>query len=124
MIGASQKEGKIGNIVLKNIIYGSKENARMGLRNGFKGSIFPINPQADEVCGLKSYKSMLEVPTDVDVAVICIPAVAVKKAMEECGSMGVHSVVIITAGFSEGGQDEILTCKGSEGNVQPMSWFG
>jgi len=105
VIGASQTEGKIGNIVLKNIIFGSKENALIGKKNGFKGNIFPINPQAEEVCGLKAYRSLMEVPTDVDMAVICIPARAVKRAIEDCGTRGVHSVVIITAGFSEGGED-------------------
>ncbi|MDP6155080.1 MAG: CoA-binding protein [Candidatus Thermoplasmatota archaeon] len=105
VIGASQAEGKIGNIVLKNIIFGSKDNAQMGVQNGFKGNIFPINPQAEEVCGLKAYGSILDVPTDVDMAVICIPAKAVKRSIEECGTKGVLSVVIITAGFSEGGED-------------------
>ena len=106
VIGASGTKGKIGNIVLNNIIYGSKEKEEKGIVDGFKGNIYPINPGAEEISRLKAYRSVLDVPGDVDMAVICIPARAVKSAIEECGKKGIHSVVIITAGFSEGGDED------------------
>ena len=63
VIGASSEAGKIGNSVMKNLING-----------GYKGQIYPINPSADEIMGLKAYKSVKDVPGDIDVAVFAIPA--------------------------------------------------
>ena len=63
MIGASAEDGKIGNSVMKNLING-----------GYQGEIYPINPKADEILGCKAYKSVKDVPGDVDVAVFAIPA--------------------------------------------------
>jgi acetyltransferase len=103
VIGASAKKGKVGNVVLNNIIYGSEENERNGVVGGFKGDIYPINPKTDEISGLKAYDSIVKVPSEVDMAVICIPPAAVQDAMEDCGKKGIKSVVIITAGFSEMG---------------------
>jgi acetyltransferase len=105
VIGASATKGKVGNIILQNILYGSKSNAEENIVGGFKGQIFPINPQADEISGLRAYKSITQVPSNVDMAVICIPPGGVKEAIEDCGKKGVKSAVIITAGFSETGQD-------------------
>lgn len=105
VIGASAKKGKVGNIVLNNIIYGSKENMEKSVVGGFKGKIYPINPKESEISGLKVYKSMMEIPEKVDAAVICIPPQFVKSAIQECGKSGVRSIVIITAGFSETGKE-------------------
>ncbi|UCE38330.1 MAG: CoA-binding protein [Thermoplasmata archaeon] len=105
VIGASPKKGKVGNIVLNNIIYGSEENEKNGVVGGFKGNIYPINPKADEISGLKVYDSVIKVPSEVDMAVVCIPPKAVKDAIEDCGKKGVKSIVIITAGFSEMGAE-------------------
>ena len=63
VIGASSEEGKIGNSVMKNLING-----------GYQGKIYPINPSADEIMGRKAYKSVKDVPGDIDVAVFAIPA--------------------------------------------------
>ncbi len=103
VIGASPKKGKVGNIVLNNIIYGSDDNEKNGVVAGFKGNIYPINPTADEISGLKAYDSIIKVPSEVDMAVICIPPKAVLDTIEDCGKKGVKSLVIITAGFSEMG---------------------
>ncbi len=104
IIGASAKKGKIGNLVLNNIVYGSGENEKKGVLGGFKGGIFPINPQVDEISGIKAYDSVIKVPSEVDMAIVCIPPEGVKDAIEDCGKKGVKSVVIITAGFSETGE--------------------
>jgi acetyltransferase len=105
VIGASAKKGKVGNVILNNIIYGSEENEKMHVMGGFKGEVFPINPKANDIAGLKVYDSVIKVPSDVDMAVICIPAQHVKGAIEDCGKKGVKSCVIITAGFSEMGDE-------------------
>ncbi len=90
VIGASSTPGKIGYTVLSNLI-----------NQGYKGKIFPINPGAEEILGLKAYPSVLDVPEDIDAAVITIPAKIVIPAVEECGKKGVKGLVIITSGFSE-----------------------
>jgi len=105
LFGASASSVKLGNVILNNIIYGSKENEENGVENGFKGKIYPINPKAPGISGLKAYPSLADVTEEVDMAVICVPPGAVKGVIEECGKKGCLSVVIITAGFSEAGED-------------------
>lgn len=90
IIGASRTPGKIGYEILRNIV---------GF--GFEGKIYPVNPNATEIMGLKAYPSVLDVPDEVDLAVISIPARIVPKVLNECGLKGVKVVVIISSGFSE-----------------------
>jgi acetyl-CoA synthetase (ADP-forming) len=96
VIGASRTPGKIGYVILRNIV-----------AYGYTGKVYPINPYADEILGLKAYPSVLSVPDEIDVAVIAIPAPEVPKAIEECGKKGVKVAVVITAGFSEVGNVEL-----------------
>jgi len=98
IIGASTKELSIGNVITKNL-----------LRYDFKGSIYPINPKADEVRGVKAYKTIFDVPGEVDLAHISIPSKFVPQAVEECGKKGVKFIIINSAGFKEVGPDgEVL----------------
>jgi acetyl coenzyme A synthetase (ADP forming)-like protein len=101
VIGASSEAGKIGNSVMKNLING-----------GYKGQIYPINPSADEIMGLKAYKSVKDVPGDIDVAVFAIPAKFVAAAIAECGEKKIPGAVLIPSGFAEtgnvAGQQEII----------------
>jgi len=92
VIGASRQEGKLGHAVLSNLI-----------DSGFNGPIFPVNPQADEILGLKSYPNVEAIPGPVDLAVITIPARYVLGTVEECGKRGVRVVIVISAGFRETG---------------------
>ncbi len=92
MIGASTDPQKLGYKILENI-----------LKAGFKGKIYPINPKAEEVQGLKAYPSILEVPEDVEFAIFIIPARFVPSTMEQCGEKKVKGAVVITGGFSEAG---------------------
>ena len=92
VIGASREPNKIGHVIVKNFVDG-----------GFAGRIYPINPTADMILGLKSYKSVLDVKERIDSAVIAIPAAAVAPVLEECGKKGIRGVVLITGGFSETG---------------------
>jgi acetyltransferase len=72
---------------------------------GFKGDIYPVNPNIDEISGLKSYGSVLKIPSEVDMAVLCIPPQYINTVIDECGKKDIRSVVIITAGFSEMGKE-------------------
>ena len=94
VIGASGKELHIGNRVIKNL-----------LDFGYTGNIYPINPKADEIRGIKAYKSILEVPGRVDVAHMVIPAKFVPMAVEDCGKKGVKHIIINSGGFSETGPE-------------------
>ncbi|MEM4662147.1 MAG: CoA-binding protein, partial [Desulfurococcaceae archaeon] len=96
VIGASRSPGKIGYVILKNII-----------EYGFKGKIYPINPHASEILGVKAYPSVLSVPEEIDVAVVTITATEVPKAIEECGKKGIKVAVVITSGFAEVGNVEL-----------------
>ncbi|GMT44765.1 MAG: acetyl-CoA synthetase [bacterium] len=103
LIGASVKELSIGNVIIKNL-----------LRYKYAGQIYPINPKADKVRGLKAYKSILDVPGEVDLAHIVIPPPFVPQEVENCGKKGIKTIIINTAGFKEMGvegqalEDEFL----------------
>jgi len=94
VIGASTKALSIGNRVIRNLI-----------DFGFKGDIYPINPKADEVCGLKAYPSILECPDNIDVVHMVIPARFVPQAVDDCGTKGVSHIIINSGGFSETGPE-------------------
>ncbi len=96
VIGASAEEGKIGNSVMKNLING-----------GFAGTIVPIHPKLPEVMGRKAYRSVKEVPGEIDVAVFAIPAPLVAGALKECGEKKIPGAVLIPSGFAETGNLEL-----------------
>nr|MDO8076801.1 acetate--CoA ligase [Candidatus Freyarchaeota archaeon] len=92
VIGASRHEGKVGYDVLKNI------------SSSFCGKIYPINPSAEEILGYRTYKSVLDVNDDIDLAVVVVPAESVLRVAEECGKKKIKCMVVITAGFKESGR--------------------
>ncbi|HPN66317.1 MAG TPA: acetate--CoA ligase family protein [Candidatus Omnitrophota bacterium] len=94
VIGASSKKGKIGHDVLFNL-----------REYGYKGRIYPINPNDAEIMGEKCYPSVLDVKEDIDLAVFAIPAAAVIEAMKECGKKRIGAAIVITAGFKETGPE-------------------
>ncbi len=100
VIGASAENGKIGNSVMKNLING-----------GYQGAIYPIHPSADNILGRKAYKSVKDVPGDIDVAVFAIPAKFVAQALTEVGEKKIPGAVLIPSGFAEtgnvSGQEEL-----------------
>ncbi len=98
IIGASEKEGKIGNILMKNI-----------QTEGDKIKIFPVNPKGGEIEGLEAHTSVLEIAEEVDLAVIAVPAKFVNKVVEECAwrEQPVQNIIIISAGFGESGGEGI-----------------
>lgn len=95
VIGASSEDGKIGNSVMKNLING-----------GYKGKIYPIHPKADDILGYKAYRSVKDVPGDIDVAVFAIPAKFVAQALTEVGEKHIPGAVLIPSGFAETGNVE------------------
>jgi acetyltransferase len=96
VVGASREPTKIGHVILKNII-----------ENGFPSErVFPINPNVDEVLGLKCYPSLKDVPFEVDLAVIVVPASIVPRIVEDCVEKGVKFAAIISSGFKEVGNVE------------------
>ncbi|HMD90607.1 MAG TPA: acetate--CoA ligase family protein [Anaerolineaceae bacterium] len=96
IVGASTKPGKIGYIVVNSLI-----------ESKYGGKIYPINPQADEILGLKCYPSVTDVPGNIDAAVLTIPANLCAEVTEECGKKGVKGLIIITSGFSEVGRRDL-----------------
>ncbi|MBC2743770.1 MAG: acetate--CoA ligase family protein [Desulfosarcina sp.] len=115
VIGASGKELHIGNRVIKNL-----------LDFGYTGGIYPINPKADEIRGVKAYKSILDVPGPVDVAHMVIPAKFVPMAVEDCGKKGVKYIIINSGGFSETGPagEEIEKAFLEKANAYGIRIFG
>ena len=112
VIGASDGEGKIGNSVMKNIING-----------GYQGELYPINPKADEILGKKAYKSVKDVPGEIDVAVFAVPAKFCIAAMEEVGEKGISGAIMIPSGFAEVGEHELqdeLVAVARKNNVRIM----
>ncbi len=96
IVGASRDPKAIGHQCVKNL-----------LDSGYKGKIYPVNPKADEVEGLKCYHSVLDIPDEVDIALIVVPAKLVPAVTEECGKKGVKGLVVIASGFSEVGRKDL-----------------
>jgi len=96
IIGASAKPGKIGHTVVKNLV-----------ESGYEGGIYPVNPTANEICGLPVFKSVLDIPHHVDAAAITVPAKFVMDVTKECGEKGVKGLIVITSGFGEVGDIEL-----------------
>lgn len=94
VIGASTNPTKTGHVLLKNIVV-----------NGFPGKVFPINPNADEIIGLKAYPKILDVPEDIDLVFFLLPGKFISTLFEDCHKKGVKAAVIIAAGFAEVGEE-------------------
>jgi len=107
IIGASRKKNSVGQGVLLSLLNGGVFKSKTNLP--FKGKIYPVNPNAEELLGLKCYKSIVDIPGIVDLAIICVPAKIVPFVIAECAKKKVKGAIIISAGFSEiGGAGEEL----------------
>ncbi|MEZ4568695.1 MAG: CoA-binding protein, partial [Desulfobacterales bacterium] len=94
VIGASSTPGKVGHDIFENI-----------LKGGFKGTLYPVNPSARSVLSVRCYKSIMEIPDPVDLAMIILPPQIAVKTVDDCIEKGVKGIVIVSAGFKEvGGQ--------------------
>jgi len=93
IVGASRQEGKVGYEILANMI-----------EAGYKGELFPVNPKADEIEGLKCYSDLESIPQAPELVLMIVPAKIVPTVMQQCAKVGTKAVVIITAGFKEVGE--------------------
>lgn len=94
IVGASRQKSKVGYEILANII-----------KAGYKGGVFPVNPNTDTIDGLKCYPDLESMPDTPDLVIIIIPAKIVPPVMQQCAKVGVKAVIIITAGFREVGEE-------------------
>ena len=90
VIGASRQPGKVGYDTLKNLI-----------DDNFEGNIYPVNPSAPNILGLKAYKSVGEIEGEIDLALVIVPAELVIDAFKELLAKKVKGAVVISAGFRE-----------------------
>ncbi|NLY38945.1 MAG: acetate--CoA ligase family protein [Firmicutes bacterium] len=72
---------------------------------GYRGELYPVNPKHEDVCGLKCYASVLEIPGKVDLAIISVPAAQTMKVLEECAAKGIKAAIIFSSGFAEVGEE-------------------
>ena len=106
VIGASDEEGSVGYILMKNLT-----------ELGYQGKVYPVNIHKTEILGFKAYKTVNQLPETVDLAVIATPAKTVPDIVEQCGKAGIPGIIIISAGFKEVGpegkalEDKILEIK-------------
>ena len=94
VVGATNKKGHVGYSLMKNLV-----------GSGYEGIVYPVNITRESVYGVKAYKSLSEVPGEVDLAVVATPAATVPGIVDECGKKGVTGVVIISSGFKEAGKE-------------------
>ena len=99
VIGASGTPGKLGYVIVKNIA-----------DSDFTGEVYPVNPKSDEILGYKVYRSVAEIPGNIDLVVTALPTPRLTvEAMEQCASKGVKAVIIESAGFAEiGGEGKVI----------------
>lgn len=93
VIGASRKTDSVGALVLRN------------LRGGFSGPVYPVNPHAESVQALPAFASLRDVPGDVDLAIVVVPAAAIPAVLDDCRDHGVKAVIVLSAGFAETGPE-------------------
>ncbi len=94
VIGASRRQDTIGQALVRNLVTGD-----------FTGRVYVVNPSADAVSGMPAYKTVGDIPGDVDVAIVAVPAEAVQDVVLDCAAKGVHGLVVISSGFAETGEE-------------------
>jgi acetyltransferase len=94
VIGATENPGSVGRTTLWNLI-----------SSPFGGAVFPVNPKRDSVLGIKAYKSVKEIPAEVDLAVIVTQSKLIPGLIKDCGEIGTKAAVVISAGFKEAGEE-------------------
>ncbi|KQV76337.1 CoA-binding protein [Aeromicrobium sp. Root344] len=94
VIGASRRQNSIGQAMVRNLVLGD-----------FSGSVYAVNSQAEAVSGLPAYKTVQDIPGEVDIAIVAVPAESVNDVVLDCAAKGVHGLVVISAGFAEEGPE-------------------
>ncbi|MEN8227554.1 MAG: acetate--CoA ligase family protein [Bacteroidota bacterium] len=93
IIGTNKVKGTVPHDILDNI-----------LKSDFNGIVYPVSPKEKSIKGIKAYKYVVDVPDDVDLAILVFPSSVCHMALEQCGQKGIKSVIIISAGFKEVGE--------------------
>jgi acetyl coenzyme A synthetase (ADP forming)-like protein len=93
VIGASRREDTVGGRILHNLLAG-----------GFGGAVYAVNDHAERVQSLPAYRSVREIPTQVDLAIVVVPAARVVDVARDCAAAGVRALLVISAGFAEAGE--------------------
>ena len=94
VVGASRRQDTIGQALVRNLVTGN-----------FTGRVYAVNPSSEAVSGLPAYPSVNDIPGDVDVAIVAVPAEAVQDVVLDCAAKGVHGLVVISSGFAETGEE-------------------
>ncbi|ODT98042.1 MAG: GNAT family N-acetyltransferase [Pseudonocardia sp. SCN 72-86] len=97
VIGASTDPSKIGHAVLLNL-----------LRGNFGGAVYPVNPDARSVRGVRAYPSVTDIPDEVDLAVVAVPAAGIDEVMDSCLAKGVKALIVVSSGFADAGTDGLV----------------
>lgn len=90
VVGASREPGTIGHEVFRNLV-----------AHGFQGPVYPVNPEATFVSSVRAWRSVLDVPGELDLAILCVPRDQVQRVAEECAVKRVQGLVVLSAGFAE-----------------------
>ncbi|GAA4759398.1 bifunctional GNAT family N-acetyltransferase/acetate--CoA ligase family protein [Nocardioides endophyticus] len=94
VIGASRRQETIGQALVRNLITGD-----------FSGRVYAVNPTSHAVSGLPTYKSVTDIPDEVDVAIVAVPSEYVQDVVLDCAAKGVHGLIVVSAGFAETGEE-------------------
>ena len=94
VIGASRRQDTIGQALVRNLVLGD-----------FTGRVYAVNPAPTRSPGMPAYQSVGDIPDDVDLAIVAVPADAVQDVVLDCAAKGVHGLVVISAGFAETGEE-------------------
>ena len=94
IIGASRHEDTVGRSLVRNLVVG-----------GYSGRVYVVNPHADAVAGMPAYKTVQDIPDQVDLAIVAVPADAVADVVLDCAAKGVHGLVVVSSGFAETGTE-------------------
>ena len=94
IIGASRRLDTVGRTLVHNLVLGD-----------YRGRVYVVNPSAEAISGMPAYKSVADIPDQVDVAVVAVPADAVQDVVLDCAAKGVHGMIVISSGFAETGEE-------------------
>jgi acyl-CoA synthetase (NDP forming)/RimJ/RimL family protein N-acetyltransferase len=94
VVGAGRERGSVGHAVFRNLV-----------AHEFAGPVYPVNPRAESVAGVRAVPDLASIDGPVDLAVVVVPAAEVPDALRDCGRKGVKAVIVISAGFAESGPE-------------------
>ncbi len=94
IIGASRRQDTVGQTLVHNLVLGD-----------YTGRVYVVNPAAEAVSGMPAYKTVADIPDQVDIAIVAVPADAVQDVVLDCAAKGVHGLIVISSGFAETGEE-------------------